>query len=242
MWLLYYIRCESHKAVVQVAQLCPTLCHARDCSPPDSSVHGILQARILEWVAMSSSRGSSRPRDRTQVSHIAGRVFIVWAIREAQGPSYAVVTSDAQPASEGEGPALEDHPGTQPLSALLLGCLPCAIIRWRLGSSYPTPPPHLFHIPALRIGKDREGGDQHASSLRLWSRSFPSHVASLSCREVENCSLYLGSHGFREHLEFCYYKGERKTRRWEMMNISAAALSFRLPSKGDLRSLLGAVT
>ena len=46
-----------------VAQSCPTLCHPMDCSPPGFSVHGILQARILEWVAISFSRGSSRPRD-----------------------------------------------------------------------------------------------------------------------------------------------------------------------------------
>ena len=46
-----------------------------DCSPPGSSIHGILQARILEWVAISFSRGSSWPRDRTQVSHIRGRCF-----------------------------------------------------------------------------------------------------------------------------------------------------------------------
>ena len=54
-----------------------------DCSPPSSSVHGILQARILEWVAISFSRGSSQPRDRTQVSHIAGRCFNLCATREA---------------------------------------------------------------------------------------------------------------------------------------------------------------
>ena len=53
-------------------------------SPPGSSVHGILQARILEWVAISFSRGSSWPRDRTQVSQIAGRCFNLWATREAQ--------------------------------------------------------------------------------------------------------------------------------------------------------------
>ena len=47
---------------------CPTLCDPMDCSPPGSSVHGILQARILEWVAMPSSRGSPQPRDETQVS------------------------------------------------------------------------------------------------------------------------------------------------------------------------------
>ena len=48
-----------------------------DCSPPGSSVHGILQARILEWVAISFSRGSSRPKDRTRVSCIASRFFTV---------------------------------------------------------------------------------------------------------------------------------------------------------------------
>ena len=54
-----------------------------DCSPPSSSVHGILQARILEWVTISFSRGSSRDRDQTQVSHIAGRCFNLCATREA---------------------------------------------------------------------------------------------------------------------------------------------------------------
>ena len=48
-----------------------------DCSPPGSSVHGILQARILEWVVISFSRGSSQPRDRTRVSCFAGRHFIL---------------------------------------------------------------------------------------------------------------------------------------------------------------------
>ena len=53
------------KMKVLVAQLCPTLCNPMDCSPRGSSVHGILQARILEWVAVPFSRGSSRPRDQT---------------------------------------------------------------------------------------------------------------------------------------------------------------------------------
>ena len=55
-----------------------------DCNLPGSSIHGILQARILEWVAISFSRGSSWPRDWTQVSCIAGRCFNLWATREAQ--------------------------------------------------------------------------------------------------------------------------------------------------------------
>ena len=60
--------------VSEVAQSCPTLCDPVDCIPPGSSAHGILQARILEWVAISFSRGSSQPRDQTQVSCIAGRL------------------------------------------------------------------------------------------------------------------------------------------------------------------------
>ena len=66
-----------------VAQSCPTLCDPMDCSLPGSSVHGSLQARILEWVAISSSRGSSWPRDWTQVSCIASGFFPNWATREA---------------------------------------------------------------------------------------------------------------------------------------------------------------
>ena len=60
-------------------QSCPTLCDPTDCSPPGSSVPGILQARILEWVAMFFSGGSSPTRNWTQVFYIAGRFFTLWA-------------------------------------------------------------------------------------------------------------------------------------------------------------------
>ena len=73
-----------HCVCALVAQLCPTLWDLMDCSPPDSSVHGILQVRILEWVAILFSRGSSQPRDRTGGSFIAGRFLTIWATREAQ--------------------------------------------------------------------------------------------------------------------------------------------------------------
>ena len=63
---------------VKVAQSCLTLCNPMDCSLPGSSVRGLFQARILEWVAISFSRGSSQHRDRTQVSCIAGRFFTSW--------------------------------------------------------------------------------------------------------------------------------------------------------------------
>ena len=62
---------------MKVAQLYSTLCDPMDCSLPGSSVRGILQARILEWVTYPFSRGSSQPRDRTQVSSIAGGFFTV---------------------------------------------------------------------------------------------------------------------------------------------------------------------
>ena len=66
----------------EVAQLCLTLCDPMDCSLPGSPVHGIFQAIVLEWIAISFSSGSSRPRDWTRVSHIVDRHFTVWAIRE----------------------------------------------------------------------------------------------------------------------------------------------------------------
>ena len=65
--------------VSEVAQSCLTLCNPMDCSLPGSSVHGIFQASILEWVAIFFSRGSSQPRDWTQVSRIACRRFTIWA-------------------------------------------------------------------------------------------------------------------------------------------------------------------
>ena len=68
---------------VLLAQLCLPLHNPTDCSPSGFSVHGILQARILEWVAISFSRGSSWPRDWTLVSCIAGRFFTIWATKKA---------------------------------------------------------------------------------------------------------------------------------------------------------------
>ena len=67
----------------EVTQSCPTICDPMDSSLLGSAIHGIFQARILEWAAISFSRGSSQPRDRTQVSSIAHRGFTVWATRKA---------------------------------------------------------------------------------------------------------------------------------------------------------------
>ena len=75
-----------------VAQLRLTLCNLRDCSPPGSSVHGILQTRILGWIAIPFSRGSSQPRVQTQVPCTAGRFFTVWGTGEIYYTQYPVIT------------------------------------------------------------------------------------------------------------------------------------------------------
>ena len=82
--LAYSFMCASHflKWKSEVTQSCPTLCNPMDHSPP-GSIHGIFQVRVLEWVAISFSRGSSQPRDQTQVSRIAGRCFTILATRES---------------------------------------------------------------------------------------------------------------------------------------------------------------
>ena len=71
----WHHRLDGHESESEVAQSCLTLCDPMDCTLPGFSIHGIFQARVLEWVAISFSRGSSQPRDRIQVSRIAGRRF-----------------------------------------------------------------------------------------------------------------------------------------------------------------------
>ena len=97
-----------------VAQSCPTLCDPMDCSLQGSSVHGIFQARILEWVAMPSSRGSSQPRDWTSISCTGGRILYPWAAWEAQKVQYRLKSRRSTSASPG-GPlklqVLKPRPG-----------------------------------------------------------------------------------------------------------------------------------
>ena len=136
-------RCKSYK-VSEIAQSCLTPCDPMDCSPPGSSVHGIFQGRVLEWVAISFSRGSSWPRNQTWVSCIVGRRFTVWATREVRcfqcqinSPALSVVGEKTVPlhlsggiwklcwrrhrearGAGGSLPSLEPHP---PLTAGKLG-------------------------------------------------------------------------------------------------------------------------
>ena len=74
---------NRYATLCSVAQSCLSLCDPLDCSSPGSSLHGIFQARILEWVAISFSKWSSPPRDQTCVSCIAGGFFTIWATRDA---------------------------------------------------------------------------------------------------------------------------------------------------------------
>ena len=79
---------KSSESESEVAQSCPTLCDSIDCNLPGSSVHGIFQARVLEWVAISFSRRASQPRNWTRVSRIVGRCFTIWATREQNPHSH----------------------------------------------------------------------------------------------------------------------------------------------------------
>ena len=74
-----YTRCMCAKSL----QSCPTLCNPMDCSAPGSCIHGILQARVLEWVAIPFSMGSPWPREQTCVSCIEGGLFTIWDTRQA---------------------------------------------------------------------------------------------------------------------------------------------------------------
>ena len=79
---------------VKLLQSCLTLCDPMDCSPPGSSVHGILQARILEWVAISFFRGSSQPRDQTCISYVSctGR-WIFYHLHHLRSPNIYICVS-----------------------------------------------------------------------------------------------------------------------------------------------------
>ena len=89
---------------VEVTQLCPTL-----CDPMDFTVHGILQARILEWVAFPFSRGSFQPRDWTQISHIAGGFFTSWVPKNTGVSSLRHSPADlSNPGIEPESSALQE--------------------------------------------------------------------------------------------------------------------------------------
>ena len=87
IWGHHYHNSKFHESESEVAQSCPTLSDPMDCSLSGFPIHGIFQARVLEWIAISFSRGSSRSRDQTQVSCIRGGFFV----SEPPRPSFNVL-------------------------------------------------------------------------------------------------------------------------------------------------------
>ena len=98
-----------------------------DHSPPGSSVHGVLQARTLEWIAIPFSRGSSWPREQTQVSHITGRFFTIWAIEPTGKPRKSTVLQLKQTNQKQNQPWLDQEEKT---------CLLCPCTQHQLSSSW----------------------------------------------------------------------------------------------------------
>ena len=99
---------------VLVPQSCLILCNSRDYSPPDSYVHGFLQARILEWVAIPFSRRSSWPRDWTQISNCK-QIFYLWAIREVPYLPVDTTNSHFSPVSVVKNPPAKQETWVQSL-------------------------------------------------------------------------------------------------------------------------------
>ena len=132
----YVNRTTYSSSFFKVAQSCPTL-----CDPMDHTVHGILQARILEWVVSPFSRGSSQPRNWTQVPCIAGRLFSSWAAGEAQeywsGYSIPSPVDLPNPGFEPESPALQvdSLPHTESLKDSSLCYINTTHTHWILSGS-----------------------------------------------------------------------------------------------------------
>ena len=162
-------------------QLCPTLCDPVDCSPPGSFVYGILQARILEWVAMLSSRGSSQPRDQTHISCITKST--TW---KAQAPPWEPL--------DGSRPSLahEDRGG--------VGWPNVLVSRFNLEEPQVTwgdLSPHIGHPITALVGRELgcgmtvvyvpgRGLMQLRAQLETWVLSFTVWICSICVLRVDS--------------------------------------------------------
>ena len=137
-WIIYYsLGCVRAKSL----QWCLTLCDPVDCSPPGSSVHGILQARILERVAMPSCRGSSRPKAQTPISSIsllADELFTTSATWEAQGWAHILSPPCSlypllTPHSRDPKTTLEVHASLEGLTEMGISDYThsCSLLQWK---------------------------------------------------------------------------------------------------------------
>ena len=133
------------------------LCDSMDCSPPGSSVHGILQARILEWVAISFPRGSSRPRDRTHVSHTAGRRFTSEPPGKPNVGNLGSVPGWGRSPGEGNGYLLQYSCLENPMD----GGQPCGYSPWGRTESDTTEHAWRVHLLGFPGGAGGEGPTDH---------------------------------------------------------------------------------
>ena len=157
---------------VKFAQSCLTL-----CNPMDYTVHGILQARILEWVAVPFSRGLSQPRNWTQVSHIAGGFFTSWAFREEYHIKYKICYLWIHLCFPGdisgkESTCSAEHLGSIPGSEdPLKKCMAThsSILAWRI--PWTEEPGRLQSIALQTVRQDWSSGTA-AQYLALWPRKM----------------------------------------------------------------------
>ena len=98
---------DESESESEVAQSCPTLCDPIDWGLSGSSIHGIFQARVLEWIAIAFSKGSSWPRDQTRVSRIAGKHFTIWATTTLMAESEEELKSLSMKVEDGEKASLK---------------------------------------------------------------------------------------------------------------------------------------
>ena len=158
---------------LKATQSHPTLCHSMDFSPPGYTVHGIFQARILEWVAIPFSRGSSQPRDRPQVSCIAGKFFTLWATRKSPSvcDSCSVMSNSLQPHGLCSLPASSVH-----------GILQTRILEWiAIPFSRVSSWPRNRTRVSLIASRPSLPSEWSGKPLTFWKKSTNLFLVSKSC-------------------------------------------------------------
>ena len=160
------------KVKLSVAQSCPTLCDPMDYNPPGSSVHGVPQARILEWIAISFSKGSFPSRDRTRVSCIVRQILY----RLSEHAHYYIHQSNTENVHVDHLLSIpcflaESESHSVMSDSLLLGILQARIVEWIIfpfsrGSSQPRSPTlQVDSLPAEPQGKPKNTGVDSLSLL-----------------------------------------------------------------------------
>ena len=173
--------------------MCPTLCDPVDCSLPGSSIHGILQGKILEWVAISFSRGSSQPRDQTQVSHIAGRCFTLWVTKEAQPEIKFPTSSGSLKKQESSRKTSTSALLTMPKSLIVWTTTNCGKLfkRWEYQTTLPTSGEICMQVKKQQLELDME--QQTGSKLgKDYVKALYCHPAYLTYMQSTSWECWTG--------------------------------------------------